>query len=299
MLSSLFKQYKLPLIATLALVVALVTMCSKKPEVAKEPLNPPPTSPYQSAISGVGIVEPKSELIEIGTDLVGIVRQVLVTVGQEVPAGTPLVGLDPRDIDAKLNSAQASLKVATIQAQQAGYQFDLVWNLPDKRAISKDEFARRQFEAQAAKARVAELMAQIAELNTTRERLLIRAPIAGEILDIQCRPGEAVGGSSAAPLIRMGDTSELHIRVEIDETLSGAFSDKSPAVAIIRGDRTSYPLTFVKIEKYVKPKVNLVSGPQRVDTRVMQVVYRFTHSPKPPVLVGQQVDVFIDRKPQP
>ncbi len=299
MILSLFKHYKLPLVAGIALLLAVITMCSKKPDVAKVPLNPPPTSPYQSAISGVGLVEPKSELIEVGTDVAGIVRQVLVSVGQTVSAGTPLVGLDPREVDAKLNSAQASLKVASIQAQQAGYQFDLVWNLPDKRAISKDEFARRQFEAQAAKARVAELQAQIAELNTTRERLLIRAPITGDILDVQCRPGEAVGGSSGTPLIRMGDTSELHIRVEIDETLSDDFSESSPAVAIIRGNSKSYPLTFVRIEKYVKPKVNLVTGGQRVDTRVMQVIYRLPVSPKPPVLVGQQVDVFIDRKPQP
>jgi len=288
-------RYKLPLFAGALLIFAVVTMCARKPDVSKNPLAPPPVSPYEKAIAGIGIVEPKSELIEIGTDAPGIVQRVLVSVGDRVAAGTPLVIMDQREVDAQLYRAAAALKVARIQSQQALYQFDLVWNLPDKRAVSRDEFSKRQFEAQAAKARVAQLEAEIAQWHTTKDRLSIKAPLSGEILEVACRPGEAVGGAAQAVLIRMGDTSDLHVRVEIDETLSHHVKPTAKAVATPRGDtQRAVSLDFVRIEKYVKPKVNLVSGGQRVDTRVMQVVYRIA-SANEGILVGQQLDVYIQR----
>jgi HlyD family secretion protein len=58
-------------------------------------------------------------------------------------------------------------------------------------------------------------------------------------------------------------------------------------------------LTFVRFEPYVVPKRSLTgSNVERVDTRVLQVIYRF----KPdgfPIHVGQQMDVFIEASPVP
>jgi hypothetical protein len=57
------------------------------------------------------------------------------------------------------------------------------------------------------------------------------------------------------------------------------------------------PLTFVRIEPYVIPKKSLTGeNTERVDTRVLQVIYRFERPPFP-VYAGQQVDVFIERSP--
>jgi len=56
------------------------------------------------------------------------------------------------------------------------------------------------------------------------------------------------------------------------------------------------PLTFVRIEPYVVPKKSLTGdNAERVDTRVLQVIYRFDR-PSFPVYAGQQVDVFIERR---
>jgi len=56
------------------------------------------------------------------------------------------------------------------------------------------------------------------------------------------------------------------------------------------------PLTFVRIEPFVTPKKSLTgSSSERVDTRVLQVIYRFAAgSGGPKTYVGQQVDVFIE-----
>jgi len=48
------------------------------------------------------------------------------------------------------------------------------------------------------------------------------------------------------------------------------------------------------VEPYVTPKTSLTgSSSERVDTRVLQVIYRFDRRAIP-AYVGQQVDVFIE-----
>ena len=55
------------------------------------------------------------------------------------------------------------------------------------------------------------------------------------------------------------------------------------------------PLRFVRVEPYVIPKRSLTGDSlERVDTRVLQVIYEFDR-PAFPIYVGQQVDVFIRR----
>jgi HlyD family secretion protein len=72
----------------------------------------------------------------------------------------------------------------------------------------------------------------------------------------------------------------------------------APAIAVVRGRpdlRTA--LQFESIEPYVAPKASLTGSPtERVDTRVLQVIYSFRRA-ELPVYVGQQLDVFIEAPP--
>jgi hypothetical protein len=53
------------------------------------------------------------------------------------------------------------------------------------------------------------------------------------------------------------------------------------------------PLQFVRFEPYVVPKKSLTGdSTERVDTRVLQVLYSFNRDTLP-LYVGQQMDVFI------
>ncbi len=50
----------------------------------------------------------------------------------------------------------------------------------------------------------------------------------------------------------------------------------------------------MRIEPYVVPKKSLTGdSTERVDTRVLQVIFSFTRGDLP-IFVGQQMDVFID-----
>lgn len=280
-----------------ALGFALSSVLSRKPTPPREPMTPPPVADFPQSIAGIGIIEPASELISVATEIPGVVRGVHVKVGDRVAAGTPLFSLDQRDVNAQISALQAELRVVQVQVEQSKDQFNRIKALKDSPAISKDEYTRREYAAALAQAQLNQLKARIAQAETTRDRLVVRAPISGEVLAVNIRPGEMAAAQSAEPLVRMGDTSRLHVRVELDEQNASRVKPGATAFGSPRGDATKkIPLRFVRFEPYVKPKVNLATGGQRVDTRVLQVVYALSDG-SDALYVGQQLDVFINDRP--
>jgi hypothetical protein len=127
-------------------------------------------------------------------------------------------------------------------------------------------------------------------------RLTVRAPRAATILQVNVRAGEYATVNPTEPLIILGDTETLQVRADIDEVNAPVVVPGSPAVAYLKGfTDKAIPLTFDRIEPYIVPKRSLTGdNRERVDTRVLQVIYRFER-PSFPVYVGQQVDVYIER----
>lgn len=192
----------------------------------------------------------------------------------------------------------------------------------DPRAISLDDLDRRRFAVPVAEARLAQSRAELAllkagswsaEIEVARadvataqagidatkvelERRVTRSPIDGKVLQLKVRPGEyAEAGTLPQPLVLLGNVSELAVRVDVDENDAWRITPGAKAEATIRGNRELRTgLTFVRVEPYVIPKRSLTGeSTERVDTRVLQVIYKFP-ADKLPVYVGQQMDVFIE-----
>jgi multidrug resistance efflux pump len=151
-------------------------------------------------------------------------------------------------------------------------------------------------------ANVAQEQAQVAKIKTELERLEVRAPRTKDVehykvLQVNVRPGEFVGAPPSQALIVLGDIEHLHVRVDIDEHDIPRFDPKADATAKLRGDpKVAFKLEFVRVEPYVIPKRSLTGdNTERVDTRVLQVIYALEKTDKP-VYVGQQMDVFIQSK---
>jgi multidrug resistance efflux pump len=150
-----------------------------------------------------------------------------------------------------------------------------------------------------ARAAVALARAQLKQTQTDLERLEVRSLIDdGEVLQVNVRPGEFVGAPPGQALIVLGRLSTLHVRADVDEHDIPRFHRGAPAVAMVRGDPSRrFDLEFVRLEPYVIPKKSLTGdNTERVDTRVLQVIYRYKDS-SAPVYVGQQVDVFVAGTP--
>jgi HlyD family secretion protein len=146
-----------------------------------------------------------------------------------------------------------------------------------------------------AAARVDAAIAKRERAQVDLDKTVVKAPIDGTVLKVNVRIGEhAPPGVLAEPLLTVGATDVLHVRVEVDETDAWRVRTGALAVAQLRGNAAiRAELAFVRFEPVVVPKRNLAGGTQeRVDTRVLQILYRF--DPKRfTARIGQQVDVFI------
>jgi HlyD family secretion protein len=135
------------------------------------------------------------------------------------------------------------------------------------------------------------------------KRLTVTAPVDGQVLQVKIHVGEyAPAGVLATPLMLVGDVKKLVVRTDVDENDAwrvprGDQAGKFHAVAFLRGNRDiGCDLNFYRIEPYVIPKKSLTGdSTERVDTRVLQVLYTFDVGDKP-IYVGQQMDVFIETK---
>jgi multidrug resistance efflux pump len=144
-------------------------------------------------------------------------------------------------------------------------------------------------------AALAAARAEVDRIRVEIDRRTIRAPVAGRVLQINIRPGEfAESGVLTTPLMVLGDDVRLRLRVDIDENDAGRVDPSARAVAVVRGrPELRTDLRFESIEPYVAPKKSLTGDTtERVDTRVLQVIYSFERATLP-VYVGQRLDVFI------
>jgi len=153
-----------------------------------------------------------------------------------------------------------------------------------------------EYDRDVTSAALARAEAEVAQIEINLERLVVRALQAGRVLQVNVRPGEFVGTPANQPLVILGNIERLHVRVDIDEYDIPRLHPGLPAVAVPRGNlQERYPLEFVRVEPFVVPKKSLTGDTtERVDTRVLQVIYEFDPAGRPPLFVGQQVEVFID-----
>jgi multidrug efflux pump subunit AcrA (membrane-fusion protein) len=251
--------------------------------------------------------------IVIGTPLSGVVSRVFVSAGQTVKRGEPLFELDTRHLQADLevrrrarDVARARATVAEAHLEEATRQLAFVEQVTDTRAVSAEETSRRRSAVDTAEAvlvqaqsEVSAAEAQLRAVETEIERSTVRAPLTSEVLQVRLRVGEyAPAGPTPTPLFLLGRLKPLHVRVDVDEHEGWRVREGAKAVGQVRGNaQLETPLTFVRFEPFVVPKRSLSGdSTERVDTRVLQVIYRVERSDWP-LLVGQQLDVFIDASP--
>jgi HlyD family secretion protein len=153
-----------------------------------------------------------------------------------------------------------------------------------------------QYDRDVSRAALSRAEAEVRRIEIDLDRLVVRALVSGRVLQVNVRPGEFVGTPPNQPLVVLGDTARLHVRVDIDEYDIPRFHEGVEAAAFPRGNlQQRYPLEFVRVEPFVVPKKSLTGDTtERVDTRVLQVIYEFDPAGLPPLFVGQQVEVFID-----
>lgn len=241
---------------------------------------------------------------------------------------------DVPPLEAAVGESQAALEEAEARSRDEDLNFDRIARLRSQNAVTASEYDRArqsQLAAKAAaakarashqkaladlaklkdgtwdqqllvaKAKVIEAQSQLDAAKTELERLTVRALTEGEVLQVNVRPGQFAALAWKEPLVVIGDLKKLHVRVDIDEQDLPHFRAGAEAMATLKGrPGVRFPLQFVKVEPYVIPKRSLTGeNSERVDTRVLQVLYALPDERPIDLYVGLQMDVYIQKTPPP
>jgi HlyD family secretion protein len=329
----------LPLLAVTALAWAGYSVVQSQPErlITTPPIEPP-RSAFAATVAAVGLVEPSSEAISIGSPRAAVVDVVYVKVGDEVKKDQPMVKLRTREMEAErlvavaaIAEAEAQIQVANQQVKVAEAQvqiaqaelaqsrrlLDFATQLKDSRVISEEERTQRAMTVATHEARLLSASAHVAAslssvssaktahqsakakldvIDVDLDRSIIKAPMDATVLQVRVRAGEHISAPSSSAWLTIGQTHPLHVRADVDEHEAWRVKPGAKAEAQVRGNPSlKATLTFVRFEPMVIPKQSLTGdATERVDTRVLQVIYRIDDASKSPLFVGQQMDVFID-----
>jgi len=226
-------------------------------------------------------------------------------------------GSRSEDVDA----ANAEAEVATVRATLASSQLSRTRAASTSGGLSADEIERaeRQAQADAASAALAdarrravvrgprreEIAAARARLVASRarrdeaaarfERLIVRAPIAGEVLQVKYRVGEFVSPGQTDPLVVLGDTSELHVRMDVDERdFAHVSMGSNVVVRAIAFPGRDFPGRVIEVARRMGRKNVRTDDPiERNDTKVLEVVIALEQSRD--LVVGQRVMSYVRR----
>lgn len=301
--------------------------------------------PFLTYIAGVGIVEPKSGNIHISSHFNRIVEKIDVLVNEKVEKGDVLFQLYHNDLLAQLRIKQQEYEKALanlhkLQAlprnedltiakevlnkaqavlDESKAQYDMVSNLSNPHAISKEEKDKRLYRYQQAEAELKQAQAQhlkvqsgawqpelkiaqheveqvkadVDAIELEIQRTDIKSPLNGTVLKINIHEGEMLDPNKAA--IILGNIDELYLRVSIDQFNIMMFHPNCPAVAFRQGDHSNgFPLKFIHIDPIMVPKKYLTNDVnEKVDTHVFEIIYSIAKKDAP-LIIGEQMDVYID-----
>ncbi len=232
-----FSRQLLPIFAVVGVIGAGFYIVGELPDraIAQPRVQPPKaTGDLANAprVAGAGLVEPASEIIDIGAALSGLVTDLRVAPGDPVGKGDVLFMVDDRaaraalaEANAAIAEARAAIAEASAAQTTARQQLDLYRKLDDPAAVSRAEVIRVEGEETAAtsrlglaRARLAAAEARAASTRTEIERLTVRAPKAASDA-VHCE-SIAVSGVCLTVVDSTADTFDADVRNTVDRLLS-------------------------------------------------------------------------------
>ncbi len=275
----------------------LHTLRSSVDPAASAPAGATVAAPDADRIAGNGLVEARGENISVAAPEAGLVVEVTARVGAAVRAGEPLFRLESAELAAEAAAATARVEAARATLSRTEGELARSRALNERGAAPDADTERLALQAGEARAFLIVAEREVAVRAARLERRTVRAPADGVVLRVDVLPGEYVAPAAATPALLLGDLERLRVRVEVDEQFAPLIRAGAGAVAFARGfpDRP-VALVFVRVEPALVPKRNLAGdAAERIDTRVLPVVFELTGPPPLPLYVGQRLDVFIER----
>ncbi len=241
--------------------------------------------------------QPRKETLEVSKAQVELAAANLKTSQDQLDKLRKSYELDPKSVSKdQLDNADNAVKVAKANLGVAQKQYELTragaWSYDIQNQESQYEALSKTYESGK------DLLA----------KYTIRAPVDGVVLAVAAAVGGFISpqGTYATytggldPVVVMGNAEPyFSVRCYIDEILIPRLPPPSQIKAqmFFRGTNVSVPLEFVRMQPYVTPKIELSNQrTERVDVRVLPILFRFEPPKDMNVYPGQLVDVYVEAK---
>jgi HlyD family secretion protein len=241
--------------------------------------------------------EPRRETLEVSVAQVDNARAALKNAEDQLAKQQHSYDMDPRSVSRDaLDNAQNAEKIAATNLKVIEKQYTLT------------KAGAWIYDIQNQEKTYTALCKSYLSAAALLAKYTIRASADGVVLAVQASVGSYVSPQGAYdsytqgydPLIVMGmPQAHLQVRAYIDEILVHELPDSRhmKAEMFIRGTNDHVPLTFVRIQPFISPKIELSDERQeRVDLRVLPVIFRFDNPKALNLYPGQLVDVYVNAK---
>ncbi len=185
----------------------------------------------EDTVTATGTLQPK-EFVDVGTQVSGQLKKLLVEIGDIVKAGQLLAEIDPSVYQAKVDGDRAQLlnqraQLADRSAQivLAKLQFARQRNLSRENATTTDALQSAEATQQSALAQADAIRAQIKQTESTLRGdeanlgyTKIYAPIAGTVVSQAAKQGQTLNANQQAPIVmRIANLETMTVQAQVSE----------------------------------------------------------------------------------
>ena len=227
----------------------------------------------ENLVTATGSLQPR-DYVDVGAQVSGQLKKILVDVGSRVKAGDLLAEIDTTVYAARVEASRAQLRNQQAQLLDRKAQLSLA-SLQLKRqqqmhkedATSLEELQISEASAQSAEAQLKALEAQIAQTQSSlkvEEANLayakIYAPMDGTVVSITARQGQTLNTNQMAPtLLRVADLSVMTVKTQVSEADVGKLQLGMPVYfTTLGGQGRRWYSTLAKLEPTPETVNNVV-----------------------------------------
>ncbi len=207
-------------------------------------------------IQARGLIKPSvGSEVRVGSRVSGIVQKLNLKIGDTVTKGQLLAELEPTELTARLNQAEATLNNARAQLDYARLDVERKRTLFKENLVSQNELDRSERSHDVAKSQIEQAQANLDFARIQLSYTKIHAPIAGIVASVSTQEGETVAASFSAPtFVTIIDLERLEVWAYVDEADIGRIILGQKAVFSVE----TYPDTDFNAEvTAINPKAEI------------------------------------------
>ena len=292
-----FPIYKL---AAVIFSSALLAACTKSDD--KTATNASPPAPAYVA-SAKGRVDIEGGVVKLAARRDGIVQKVLVEEGQLVKAGQLLAVLDDEQVrlsaklaNAETEQARRALPLLAIRLAASQREALRLAPLAPDQLVAKQEIdqardqvklVQAEISASQAALQVASRRGEVAQYEI--EQRTVRAPMDGQIVRRQARPGDGVSTLNVTPMFVFAPTAPRIVKAEVEERFLNSIKPGQPAQVVMEADEQQvFTAKVIRVGRVVGMRSPTDDPSEKQDAKVVECVLSID---APSLLIGQRVIV--------